>query len=244
MTELFIMRDFDLHFGPEFCITFDEAGQLTAKMDWHVHLDVFPIWLGFALDHVKAAALHRQQRITARQAEENEAFAEAMQMEFRESLQAVVAIATAVDALYSSIQPTVVIPKGLRETWSKNRTPRSSQVSETFKRAYRLNGHDAQLTFTLIKELYRLRDRAVHPTVKSEAPVAHPEVDIAVPWYFAAYRSTTAETLVMNVCAIVRQIAYSTQPDNKNLIFHFNSLRQNMDRLTSHLTLEQPLTRK
>ena len=244
MTDLFVMRDFALHLGPNFSITFDDAGQLTAKMDWQVHFDVFPIWLGFALEHVQAARELRDKRVVARQNRDGEAFAEAMQNEFRESVQAIVSISTGVDALYSSLQQAVAIPKALRESWTKNRTPRYSQVSETLKRAYRLNGHDAGVVFCLLKDLYRLRDRAVHPEVKSEAPVAHPEVDIAVPWHFAAYRAATAEALVMSICAIIRQIAFSAQPDDTGLVFHFNSLRQTMERMTSHLNLAQPLTRK
>jgi hypothetical protein len=77
-----------------------------------------PIWLEIALSHLKEAERHHAALLGA--ADHSPARNEAMVGEFLASMQAIVAGATALEALYSSLEPHVKLPKPKPDT-SRNR---------------------------------------------------------------------------------------------------------------------------
>ena len=81
-------------------------------------------------------------------------------------MQAVVAAAIAVDALYAVLQGHVQIPEELLKKWRERRTARYSQVAEIIRRAFNLKRNGVRQLLENLKKIYRLRDLAVHPPGK------------------------------------------------------------------------------
>ena len=137
-----------------------------------------------------------------------------MQAEFKDSIQAVVAAATAVDATYASLFQLITISPALKESWQKNRTPRFAQVSEVFKRAFVLGNKNTAIVYQNVRETYKFRDLAVHPSGISKPPVWHGEMHVAVEWQFDTYRAKNASLIVAAVSRLFWQLAHNTKPKN------------------------------
>jgi hypothetical protein len=114
-----------------------EAAEPTVTL--HVHFDVCPTWCELAmryliLEAAKAAAEAR--KIAWQMAEDtpaaNDAKALALEKEFEASMQAVMAAAIAVDALYAALQGHIEIPEQPLKKWRERRTARYSQVAEVY----------------------------------------------------------------------------------------------------------------
>jgi hypothetical protein len=97
-------------------------------------------------------------------------------------MQAVMAAAIAIDAFYALIQTHVQLPSSLITQWRTIRTARYTQVTEVLRRAFHLKQKGTAALRQNLKEIYRLRDLAVHPSGKIEAPILHPEIDVSVEW--------------------------------------------------------------
>jgi hypothetical protein len=61
----------------------------------------------------------------------------------------------------------------MAEKWRKGRTARYTQVSETVRRTFTLKPKGASALRANLKEIYRYRDLAVHPSGRIEAPMHH-----------------------------------------------------------------------
>jgi hypothetical protein len=157
-------------------ISIGADGKSAANMTLHVRFDVCPTWTEIALRHLDDAREKRGDRQTAWAGTNEEQKAASLEREFEASMQAIMAAAIAVDAFYSLIQTHVDLPPSLTEQWRTKRTPRYSQVTEVLRRAFLLKPKGVAVLRGNLKELYRLRDLAVHPSGKIEAPILHPEL--------------------------------------------------------------------
>jgi hypothetical protein len=160
----------------------------------HVHFDVCPTWCELALGHLEAAKARRTERTAAwLQNEEEpgarEARALTLEREFEASMQAIMAAAIALDALCESLRERIEIPATLIEQWREQRTARYAQVTEVVRRAFRLKPNGTKLLREHLKKIYRLRDLAVHPSGKIQAPIEHPELNVGVEWRFFYFRA-------------------------------------------------------
>lgn len=204
-------------------------GRPTGQLELHVRFDVCPTWVALALRHVDEARRGREARIIAWSGDDESAKGASLETEFESSMQAVMAAAIAIDAFYSMIQPHVRIPEATVETWRTKRTARYSQVAEVIRRGFGLKRIGVQRLRQNLKEIYRLRDLAVHPSGRIEAPVLHPDLDVGVEWRFVYFRADNAELVVNAATWTLWELSHSGRPDNPEIRRYVDGLRLVLD---------------
>ncbi|MDP1653713.1 MAG: hypothetical protein Q8L56_13415 [Rhodocyclaceae bacterium] len=195
---------------PSFSIRIREDGELESDpITLHVRFDVCPTWVQIAKRHLDSALAAKANRDMVWQGTDEDAKAQALEVEFEASMQAIMAAAIAWDAAYAVLREHVTIPPTTLETWRKGRTARYTQVAEVVRRAFTLKPKGAAMLRANLKELYRYRDLAVHPSGKIEAPMLHPELNLGMEWRFIYFRAMNAELAVMAAAAMLWDLAYN-----------------------------------
>ena len=220
-----------------FTISFGSDEKLASSVTLHVHFDVCPTWCKLALDHLATAMSCRIARVAAWEEANSDEKGKTLEREFEASMQATMASAIAIDAFYSAIQSHVQLPPSLVAKWREKRTPRYAQVSEVLRRAFHLKPNQTKALRGNLKEVYRFRDLAVHPTGKIAAPVRHPELQVGVEWRFAYFHAANAEALVNAAIAVIWELATKGKPTNDNIIAYTKGLRV---RLTQSFPSDHP----
>jgi len=151
-----------------------------------------------------------------------------LEREFEASLQATMAAAIALDAFYSVIQTHVQLPTSLVERWRTKRASRYSQVTEVLRRGFHLKPQETKVLRQNVKEIYRFRDLAVHPSGKLQAPLLHPELNVGVEWRFAYFRAARAEMLVNASIAIIQELVNNGKPTEVAIIRYAQGLRDRL----------------
>jgi hypothetical protein len=82
-----------------------------------------------------------------------------------------------------------------------------------------------------LKEIYRFRDLAVHPTAKANEPVRHPELDVGVEWRFVAYRYENAQPLVRAAIQLIDELVSKGNPKADEVAKYANYLKPQLDAL-------------
>jgi hypothetical protein len=108
------------------------------------------------------------------------------------------------------------------------RTARYTQVTEVVRRAFQLRPKGTAALRQNLKEIYRLRDLAVHPSGKIEAPILHPELTVGVGWRFAYFRAHNAEIVVNAATWILWDLAHNGKPGDTKIREYLGSLRQRL----------------
>jgi len=179
---------------------------------FHVHFDVCPTWIKLALRHLEDARSTKSLRQVAWAGTDEDQKAAALEKEFEASMQCIMAAAISIDAFYAVIQTHVKLPHSMVNRWRANRTPRYSQITEVLRKAFGLKPKGVAALRRNLKEIYRFRDLAVHPSGKIQAPVLHPELNVGVEWRFAYYRGSNAEAVVNAATWIIWELAYNGKP--------------------------------
>jgi hypothetical protein len=154
-------------------------GPVTAE----VRTDTWHHWLAVATDAAGAAATAHERAVAA--GDDNDAFGEALEQEFRASMTAVAAAAFALDAFYGSTVAHVPDAK-------VRCTTRAATILETFKRAYEMKPPAGESARRLLWDLFRFRHQAVHPPAEFVEPVAHPEYGRGMEPRFVMFRAENA----------------------------------------------------
>lgn len=212
-------------------ISLGPDGQPASSVTLHVHFDVCPTWCELAMSHSAAAAERRTARIEAWAGTDEDEKAKSLEREFESSMQAAMAAAIALDAFYSVIQSHVQLPPSTIETWRTKRTARYSQITEVLRRGFHLKSNGVKMLRASLKEIYRFRDLAIHPSGKIGAPLLHPELNVGVEWRFAYFRATNAEALVNAATAIIWDLTNNGEPTESEIIRYTDTLRSQMTRL-------------
>ena len=201
-------------------IGFDERGQFGAQLkEVHLQLNTCTDWLEIALDHLHTA--HSSHAELLKQHAGNGDLASSMQQEFKSSMQACVASATFFEALYAlardCMPPRRLAPK------SKGRAPssRADHVTEQLKRSFGLRQKGTSNLRSVLVEIYRFRDEAVHPAASFGPPARHPALGLVVERRFAMYTASNAHLLVraaLAYCEILPTVAGKQGPkEGRNL---------------------------
>ena len=217
MPNIFIMRGVSIGFGSGARLEFDEQGAIKANFQWHFQYEVAPPWLRIALGHAKEAQEWKERRVAAWQGTDDNLKASTLEGECASSMQAITAAAIAVDALYASVQPLIILPPMLVDTWRKKRTPRQAQVSEVIRRAFSLGSANGAIVKQNVSQIFALRDLAVHPSAHMKPAVLHPELNIGLEWRFEAFRAHNACLLVLTAGNLFWQLVHRTRPKNKKV---------------------------
>ncbi|MGD1281339.1 hypothetical protein ACKUUI_05950 [Mycobacterium seoulense] len=195
---------------PNLVFSLDDNGVPTVGPDpviLSLRTDMWRFWLREAVDTAAvAAAVADEIPPLYEQFELGEATDEELdELSIREliaSMRAITACAFAIDAFYAGVKARS--PKHPdQEAWSRNKTPRPTQVTETI--IYHLKIADSGVRNkmrTWVPEIYRLRDLAVHPDSEFQEAVYHPDLNVGVDQKFMIFRrdnavKATAATLAM-----------------------------------------------
>jgi hypothetical protein len=178
----------------------------------HVLFDVCPTWIRLANRHSAVARKTQAERQAKWQCADEDTRSQLLEDEFESSMQAMVSATIAWDALYSIVREHVEIPPAMLDRWRKGGTARYTQVAEVVRRAFGLKPKGAAALRSNLKEIFRCRDRAVHPSGKLEPAVNHPELDVGVEWRFAFYRAGNANFVVSVATAMLWDLAHQGKP--------------------------------
>jgi hypothetical protein len=205
-----------------------------ASITLHVHFDVCPTWCELATGHLAAAKAHKSARVVAWQQSEDvtgavDEKAQTLEREFEASMQAIMAAAIALEAFYSAVLERINLPKDIVEKWRTKRTARYSQVTEVLRRGFGLKPKGTKLLREHLKRIYRLRDLAVHPSGKIQAPIEHPELNVGVEWRFFFFRAEHAQQVVDATTAVLWDLVNQGTAANPKISEYARTLRMRLD---------------
>ena len=232
MTGVFISRGMTVAIpAGGFTISLGTDGRPAPSLTLHVHFDVCPTWCELAMGHLAAAKAFRTARVAAWSGANEDEKGKTLEREFEASMQATMAAAIALDAFYSVIQTHVKLPPSMIEQWRTKRTSRYSQVTEVLRRGFHLKPKGTRTLRQHVKEIYRFRDLAVHPSGKIEAPLLHAELQVGVEWRFAYFQAANAEGLVNAATAIIWDLANNGKPTDERILTYAKGLRHRLGEL-------------
>ncbi len=159
-----------------------------------LQLDTCIHWLEIALDHLENAKLAHKALCAG--SSNDPALDSTLDREFKASLQATFAAATFFEALYAATVERNPPKKPLTSRNPKKRPTRYAVVTEQLRRSFGLKKQGTANLRSVLSEVYRFRDQAVHPSAVFSAPVLHPELNIRVERRFVMFNSSNAQQLV------------------------------------------------
>lgn len=166
-----------------------EVAKLELQLDTCVH------WLEIAIDSLdRAQAAH--QLSTHSVSTTPSGSDDPMDREFKASLEATIASATFFEALHAAVLerlPKAMIPTTARKA---RRSPRYARVTEVLRRGFGLRKQGTANLRSVLKEIYRFRDQAVHPTAAFSEPILHPQLLVGVERRFVMFSFASARQLV------------------------------------------------
>ena len=208
-----------------------EAAKPATALTADVHFDVCPIWLELAIRHLSDAQVAQAARVEAWKGVDENAKAGALQWEFEASMQAIVAAAMAIDALYAALRPKVKLPQLLVEKWREKQTPLHIQTAEILRRALSLKPRAASALRQNLGEISRFRNLAVDTSGTTDAPVLHPELHVGVEWRFAYFRCDNALLIVKMTLRLIVELLALGEPQDAEVQAYMNALRSRVEPL-------------
>jgi hypothetical protein len=195
-------------------LAFDESGE--AKMElkaFLLRLDTSVHWLEISLDHLAQAKATHDAMASAHA--EGRDVGDLLQVTFKAAMQAAVAAATFFEALYAASRDCMPPARQAPRASGGSGAKRSAIVAEQLKRSFGLNpGKTADLT-SVLSEVYRFRDDAVHPASSFGPPAIHPSLGVLVEKRLAMYTYPNAQLLVraaLAYCKILPTIGKKDGP--------------------------------
>lgn len=185
----------------------------TATLNLHVRFDVVPVWLEIARKHSDQANFYGKQVIESWQEPDEEKKARLLEAEFTESMQAIVAAATSLEAFFSILKP-VTLSSDTTEKWVKRRPKRYVQIAEACRIAFQLPDRGAAAFKQNLKEIFLFRDRAIHPSGTVSEPLLHPDLNVGMDPRLVWFRATTAALIVQVVTEHLVELAFKGTPIN------------------------------
>ncbi|AYM41160.1 hypothetical protein [Mycobacteroides chelonae] len=160
------------------------------KLD--LRLELWRYWLIEAVSAAIEAAGIAPKLSAEVLATDREEAAQLLINEFRASMRAITSAAFAIDAFYASVKvrsPDRPCP----DAWSEKRPSRHQQVAETLKHHLRITKNDQSKEISKrVKEIFGLRNSAVHPGSRFKNPAYREDLDAHVDWHFKAFCATNA----------------------------------------------------
>jgi hypothetical protein len=162
----FRLRDIHLSFDAT-------TGELVeSSMIPELRTDTFQHWLQISEEAAESAKEPRRRALEIPR-DDGEAFTAALEEEFRASVVAITAGAIAVDSFYASVKqhaPQTQVPADARD----------AAIFETLKRAFVLTAEQQREAREPLRQIFRLRDEAVHPPASWAEPLPHPVFNVGI----------------------------------------------------------------
>ena len=184
-------------------------------------------WLEFAVRYASDAQVAKSARVAASR-EANETATPELEWEFEASMQAIVACATAVEALETMLRVCIEVPGSLLEE-PQEAGGEEARMAEVLQRALRLSPAARDALGRNLGEILRFRDLAVGKIPKVERLVLHPELDRGVEWRLAYFRCENALMIVRASLQLVRDLASFGKPRDSNLREYLCRLRSRIE---------------
>jgi len=181
-----------------------EPGQSTAKT--LLHYDVCPVWLELAVEHLKAAREASQARNDAWTTSNDKLKGPTLEREFKAAMQAITCAAIAWDAFYAAVREKANIDPEIWKKWRSSGTARYKQVAETLRLVFELPPAAFETIRDGLRQIYRFRDRAVHPTGSLSEAVTHPELGVGVEERFVLFSYDNAHGIVQATVEIIDEL--------------------------------------
>lgn len=182
-------------------------GTLDSSIEVHLSLSMCPIWFEVAVQLVIAARDCRSRTLEAWQTTSDDAFSDALLAEAAVSMQATVASATAIDALYAAVKGCHPLPSEVIDAWRRNGTARYRQVAELLRRALDIKPRQAVLVRRALGHIYGFRDWSVHPPAQARQPLRHPTFNSVTEWRLATFTYQNAREMTRASLSLARQAA-------------------------------------
>jgi hypothetical protein len=171
-----------------------------------LQLDTCVHWLEIARENLTAARSAHQALLEAK-ANGGADLGELLDREFKASVQASVAAATFFEALHAAAlerAPTRPTPPDPNR---RQRQSRYVHVSEQLRRCFGLQKQGTANLRSVLREIYRFRDEAVHPSTAFGEPVLHPQLQVGVERRFVMFSFASARELVRAALAFSKILA-------------------------------------
>lgn len=214
MPGIFFVSNMDLRL--QLSVAIDDSLEPDLSAEPTVRLELWPHWLLTACDNGLLANA-AEQRLHRAFAEDTDDKAPALEAELRAGLAVNSACAFAFDAFYASVVERFGEHPDAA-TWRRGRTPRHRQVFETLRYHFKINNQDAPQVADIIKQLFKFRDWAVHPSAKFTEPLYRPDIDVAVERRFITFSASAArktiEASVSLMSALVEKAGRLAAGDN------------------------------
>lgn len=158
-----------------------------------LQLDTCVHWLEIALEHLaNAKSAHEALRIAPTSPD----LGILLDREFKASVQAASSAATFFEALYAATMERNPPRQPLIIRNPKKRPTRYAVVTEQLRRSFGLKKQGTANLRSVLHEIYRFRDQAVHPSAAFTEPVLHPHLHVGVEHRFVMYSASNAQQLV------------------------------------------------
>ncbi len=159
-----------------------------------LQLDTCVHWLEIALEHLANANLAHDM-LCARTLNGLDS-ENLLDREFKASVQATFAAATFFESLYAATIERNPPKTPLAPRNPKKRPTRYAIVTEQLRRSFGLKKQGTANLRSVLSEVYRFRDHAVHPSAAFSAPVLHPILNVGVERRFVMFSASNAQQLV------------------------------------------------
>jgi len=178
-----------------------DGGLPSMTVTLHTKFDVCPTWVQLALRHLREAKTAEAARRVAWASADEAGTESALDAEFEAAMQAIVSAAIALDAFYASVTTGLASNttksterKSPDDRWRK-RAARYAQIAETLRVAFGLNKEGFADLRQKLKQIYRCRDLAVHPSPEPRPAEYHPDFDAQIEWRFVLFVMRMRTTL-------------------------------------------------
>lgn len=159
-----------------------------------LQLDTCIHWLEIALEHLANAKTAHEELVA--ESGNGLKLGALLDQEFKASVQAAFAAATFFEALYATTMERNP-PKPSKPTGKPRKRPtRYAVVTEQLRRSFGLRKQGTANLRSVLAEVYRFRDQAVHPSATFSEPIVHPELRVGVERRFVMFSAANAQHLV------------------------------------------------
>ena len=200
-------------------LTISADGRLDAgNPTFSLSLDLTSYWIEIAVSQFQEAAKHHKDLLAAAQADDKDGITRSMEAECKASMQAFAAAAISLDAFYAVIKERCGLPAELVAIWRTKGTARYKQITEVFRRAFKVGPRSAARLRKDVHEIFRWRDRTVHPQSARTQAVLYQELSIGTEWRFVAFRAVNARLVVGAALSIVAQLLARPRSAHSELV--------------------------
>jgi len=183
-------------------ISLNENGEISAKAILSTAYNVVPIWLKIAHDNLKAAK-KASETIATKWSLNAEEQKQQLISELASSMQVFVSCGISLDALYDTLRPHANISVQEITAWRNNKTARYKQLIEIIRRIYKIKSDALNDFRECIKQIFKYRDKAVHPSLELQHACTRPDIPVGVDWKFSAYRYSNAKWCLTNTINMI-----------------------------------------